>query len=153
MTLMVNDPAAQSGAENADVACVADLQHRAVPAEPAQLSVVRDQVATWAAGTGLPPARVQDLLLAVYEAMANAVVHAYPGGPGTFGLHATSRGDTVTVTVTDHGQWQPVPRSGLLGGRGLPLIHCLADQAAIETSDAGTTVSMTWTQPRLSPQG
>ncbi|MFJ7213569.1 ATP-binding protein [Amycolatopsis sp. NPDC098790] len=32
-----------------------------------------------------------------------------------------------------------------MGGRGLPLIHTLADHAVIETSAAGTTVAMTWT--------
>ncbi|SEF37163.1 Anti-sigma regulatory factor (Ser/Thr protein kinase) [Amycolatopsis pretoriensis] len=128
-----------------DTATAPDLLHEEVPAEPAQISPLRDLLAGWAAGTGLLPERVQDLLLAVYEAMANVVVHAYPSRLGTFTLHARHVGDAVTVTIRDTGQWQPVPRSTLLGGRGLPLIHTLADQALVETSIAGTTVTMTWT--------
>ncbi|WP_103349723.1 ATP-binding protein [Amycolatopsis sp. CA-128772] len=129
-----------------DTATAPDLLHEDVPAEPAQISPLRDLLAAWATGTGLIPERVQDLLLAVYEAMANVVLHAYPGRIGTFTLHARHVGDTVTVTIRDSGQWQPVPRSTLLGGRGLPLIHTLADQALVETSVAGTTVTMTWTR-------
>ncbi|MEU5259281.1 ATP-binding protein [Amycolatopsis sp. NPDC021455] len=60
------------------------------------------------------------LLRAVHEAMADVVVHAYPDRPGTSTLQA---GTAVTITIRDHDQWQPAPRSGLLGGRGLPLIH------------------------------
>ncbi|MEV5721861.1 ATP-binding protein [Amycolatopsis mediterranei] len=129
-----------------------DLQHEDVPAEAAQLGRLRDQLAGWAAGTGLPAGRVQDLLLAAYEAMANVVVHAYPGCIGTFTLHARQSSDSVIVTIRDHGQWHPLPRSGLLGGRGLPLIHTLADQALVETSAAGTTVTMTWTYDDRQPR-
>ncbi|MFB9686065.1 ATP-binding protein [Amycolatopsis plumensis] len=42
------------------------------------------------------------------------------------------------ATGTDHGD----AVGG--GGRGLPLIRELADEAAVETSAAGTTVTMTW---------
>ncbi|MDQ7810715.1 ATP-binding protein [Amycolatopsis sp. A133] len=131
------------------VAAVPGLQCRAVPADPGQLSALREDLAAWAARTSLPPPRAQDLLLAAYEAMANVIVHAYPGHAGTLTQHADNHADAVTVTVTDHGQWRPAPRPGLLGGgRGLPLIHALADHAAIETSAAGTTVTMTWTHDR-----
>ena len=66
---------------------------------------------------------------------------------GIFALHARRDGDTVTVAVADHGQWRPAAqRPTLLGGRGLPLIHTLADEAAVESSAAGTTVTMTWTR-------
>ncbi|WP_410644262.1 ATP-binding protein [Amycolatopsis sp. lyj-346] len=122
-------------------------------AEPAQLAPLRDQLAVWAAGTGLSAGRVQDLLLGVHEAMANVVVHAYADRGGTFGLHGRRTGDSVTVTVSDHGHWNPVARSSLWGGRGLPLIHALADRATIETSAAGTTtVTMTWTCESLRPR-
>ncbi|MEV6825646.1 ATP-binding protein [Amycolatopsis sp. NPDC051102] len=144
MTSAVDSPAD-------DTVLAPDLQHEDVPAEAAQLGQLRDQLAAWAAGIGLPPRRVQDLLLAVYEAMANVVVHAYPDRDGTFTLHACRTRGSVTITIRDHGQWQPVPRSGLLGGRGLPLIHTLADQALVETSVAGTTVTMTWTYDDQQP--
>ncbi|WIX76693.1 ATP-binding protein [Amycolatopsis carbonis] len=51
---------------------------------------------------------------------------------------------TVTVTVTDHGQWRPQPAPDPRRGRGLPLIHLLADHAEITPTDHGTTITMTW---------
>ncbi len=50
------------------------------------------------------------------------------------------------MTVADHGRWQPVARPGLLHGRGLPLIHTLADHATIDNETEGTTVTMTWSR-------
>jgi hypothetical protein len=58
--------------------------------------------------TVCPRERVQDLLPAVYEVMADVVFHSHPGRVGTLDL------------------------------------HMLADQAMIETSAAGTMVTMTW---------
>jgi anti-sigma regulatory factor (Ser/Thr protein kinase) len=49
--------------------------------------------------------QVDDLGLAAYEAMANVVDHAYDRPGGVFDLHACRSGDTVTVSVTDHGRW------------------------------------------------
>ncbi|WP_410586323.1 ATP-binding protein [Amycolatopsis sp. lyj-23] len=128
-----------------ETSLAADLQLQDVPAEAAQLGSLRDQLAAWAVGAGLSAGRIQDLLLAAYEAMANVVVHAYPGRIGTLTLHARRAGDAVIVIIRDRGQWQPVPRSSLLGGRGLPLIHTLADEALVETGGSGTTVTTTWT--------
>jgi len=127
-----------------DTSAAPDLQRQAVPAEPDQLNPLRDQLAAWAREACLTAERVGDVLLAVYEAMANVVVHAYPGRLGTFDLYARHAGSTVTVTIRDYGQWRPVPRPTVLGGRGLPMIRTLADRALIETGSAGTTVTMTW---------
>jgi anti-sigma regulatory factor (Ser/Thr protein kinase) len=122
----------------------ADLSYPAIPADPEQLILLRDEIAVWASRAGLRPEQVSDLQLAVYEAMANVVVHAYPEATGTLAVHARSRGETVTVTVVDHGQWQPAARPGLLHGRGLPLIRSLADRSVVNAGPAGTTVTMTW---------
>lgn len=124
---------------------VADLRCHSVPAMPEQVDQLRRQLATWAAEAGLPLGRTQDMMLAAYEAMANVVVHAYPDQPGTLDLDAIRHDDRITVTVTDRGQWQPAPVPGLLHGRGLPLIHTLADDAGFTTGPAGTVVEMTWT--------
>lgn len=69
-----------------------------------------------------------------------------PGRLGTFSLLARSRNQSLTVTVADHGRWQPVARPGLLHGRGLPLIHTLADHATIDNETEGTTVTTTWSR-------
>ncbi|MGW4057678.1 ATP-binding protein [Amycolatopsis sp. NPDC004747] len=144
-------PAGDSGDESipgsaASESDVSDLCHPAAPANPAQLALLRKEIAAWAARAGLRPDRIPELQLAVYEAMANVVVHAYPGQLGTFSLLARSRDQRLTVTVADHGRWQPAARHGVLHGRGLPLIHTLADHATIDKGTEGTSVTMTWSR-------
>ncbi|RSM35559.1 ATP-binding protein [Amycolatopsis balhimycina DSM 5908] len=146
-----NSPVGDSGNESisgpaARESDVSDLCHPTAPANPAQLALLREEIAAWAARAGLYPDRIPGLQLAVYEAMANVVVHAYPGQLGTFSLLARSHDQSLTVTVADHGRWQPAARPGLLHGRGLPLIHTLADHATIDNGTEGTTVTMTWSR-------
>ncbi|WP_410595638.1 ATP-binding protein [Amycolatopsis sp. lyj-23] len=108
------------------------------------LTQLRRQLIAWFGQAGLPAGRIQDLVLAVYEALANVVEHAYLGAPGTLDLHAHRHGSRVTVTVIDRGCWRPAAVPGLLRGRGLPLIHTLADESAFTTTPAGTVVEMSW---------
>src|ERR1700712_2652992 len=68
--------------------------------------------------------RYNDLLLAVYEALANAAEYAYVDAPrpGTVGLTAAYApdSDTLVVTVVDHGTWRPPSaiRTSDFRGRG-----------------------------------
>jgi serine/threonine-protein kinase RsbW len=99
--------------------------------------------------------RLNDLLLATYEALANAAEFAYLDAPtpGTMDLraHYDSGTSSLMVTISDRGKWrQPVgtsldsdPRVHLRG-RGIPLMHALADNATIHTSMAGTQVRLSW---------
>jgi serine/threonine-protein kinase RsbW len=142
--------------DRVDAGCdVADLHLAAVPAVATTLTAVRRALADWATGTPLRPEQVEAVCLASYEALANVVEHAYrPGRPGVLDVHAACRtqSGTVTVTVIDHGRWLPrTVGMNSLRGRGLPLIHGLADHADITTGAAGTTVRMTWTIPAQTP--
>ncbi|GLY42934.1 anti-sigma regulatory factor [Amycolatopsis sp. NBRC 101858] len=119
-----------------------DLRRDAVPADPGQLALLRDELAAWGMRAGLSTETSERVLLAAYEAMANVVVHAYGEETGVLDLRASSRGDLITVTVTDYGRWQAHARPGPLHGRGLPLIHTLADKAAFTTGPSGTEVAM-----------
>lgn len=137
----------------ASTACpVASLRCRHVAAEPRVLSDIRRQLATWAAGAGMRAEHVAAVTLAAYEAMANVAQHAYPHTTGHFDLDAVHRvlpnTATVTVIIRDHGRWAPPQeQSGILHGRGLPLIHALADQAVISTGESGTEIRMKWNLP------
>ncbi|WP_410596138.1 ATP-binding protein [Amycolatopsis sp. lyj-23] len=133
-----SDPDPALPAPVAGLACVG------VSATPPLLTQLRRQLLAWVGHAGLPVGRIQDVVLAVYEALANVVEHAYPGETGTLDLHARRNGSRITVTVTDRGSWRPAPAPGLLGGRGLPLIHTLADESAFTTTPAGTVVEMSW---------
>ncbi|WP_103349846.1 ATP-binding protein [Amycolatopsis sp. CA-128772] len=126
-----------------------DLRCPGVPADGAAVRALRERISRWALAAGLRPDQVLDVEIAVYEAMANVVVHAYPAtATGTFDVEAHACLEAVTITVTDRGQWQPVPRPVPLHGRGIPLIRKLADEACIDAGAAGTTVTMSWAMPR-----
>jgi serine/threonine-protein kinase RsbW len=129
---------------------IADLRCDAIPAIADQLLPLRHELARWAARTGLTADQTDGLILAVNEAMTNAVSHAYPHHPGTVDLHATHQPDqgAVRVTVRDRGRWRPEPVDpGPLHGRGLVLIRALAHDVRIEQAANGTSVHMTWLLP------
>jgi serine/threonine-protein kinase RsbW len=118
-----------------------------VPAATERLHQLRQALMAWARRVGLAAEAVSDLVLATYEAMANVVDHAYHDcSSGLLNLHA--RADrthrVVTVTVTDYGRWRPPQQGPTLRGRGLALIHGLAQYTEIRPGQDGTTVAMTY---------
>jgi serine/threonine-protein kinase RsbW len=124
--------------------------HVRVPADPGRLTGLRHALSEWAEQVGLPPADREALTLASYEAMANAVEHAYAGRlQGMIELTAVheSAAGRVVVTVTDYGSWRTPPGDVGTRGRGLTLIRGLTPDSAIMSSDRGTTVSMSWPLP------
>ncbi|WP_395310063.1 ATP-binding protein [Mycobacterium sp. AMU20-3851] len=94
--------------------------------------------------------KVSDVLLAVYEALANAAEFAYVGAeqPGLMHVHAAHNPDTsvLTVTVADEGRWRVKDENikNPARGRGIPLMRALSDRAVIDSSAAGTEVSLQW---------
>jgi serine/threonine-protein kinase RsbW len=100
--------------------------------------------------------RLNDVVLAVYEALANAAEFAYldSSGSATMDLQAAYdlESDTLTVTVSDQGRWhEPVPNPGgadsfQLRGRGIPLMRALADMATIDPTSGGTLVTLVWSK-------
>jgi anti-sigma regulatory factor (Ser/Thr protein kinase) len=100
----------------------------------------------------LDATKTSDMVLAVNEAMANAAEFAYPTRerPGTMHVQADydHSADTLKVTVTDRGSWRSTDAATreLKRGRGIPLMHTLADRATFDSSQAGTTVCLEWYQ-------
>lgn len=87
-----------------------------------------------------------DLRLAVTEACANVVVHAYAGQPpGRLDVLATLLDDELTVVVRDEGSGiEPHPDSPGLG-LGLPLIASLAESVQLGRDEQERTeVRMTF---------
>ena len=83
--------------------------------------------------------------LAVTEACANVVRHAYPGDPGILEVGACVGPRTVVIDVCDAGIGTGAGRAQAApgeGGLGLPLIGMLADQVEITPHDPGTSVRM-----------
>ncbi|MFJ1608682.1 anti-sigma factor RsbA family regulatory protein [Streptomyces sp. NPDC088253] len=91
---------------------------------------------------GLTGVRLQDLTLAVAELTTNSVRHG--GGSGTVRIWA--EGEQIACEVHDRGRLtDPLagrrpPARDQLGGRGLMLVHYVADLVRVHTAPEGTTV-------------
>lgn len=110
-------------------------------------SALRVALGEWLTGLEVSPERVYDVVLATYEALANAVEHAYSATsrPGTLDLHAQCVPATgwIEVTICDRGEWAVHPPDSTRG-RGVPLMHALADSTAVTSDHDGTVVRMVW---------
>lgn len=114
-------------------------------ATDAAVSALRSTTRAWTRLCALEEDVAEDIVLAVDEAVSNAVEHAYPGQVGAVHLELTRcpGGELLTV-VQDQGTWRPPPDAGFRG-RGLLLMERLADTASVLHTGAGTTVWMRWT--------
>ena len=125
---------------------------RTVPAVAENVAPVRHAVVALATSAGADDGVRTDLALAVGEACANVVVHAYP--PGDIGplivQASVAAGREIVVTVVDQGQGMtPRPDSPGLG-LGLPLIANLADRLEIQEGPdgVGTQLEMVFSLTR-----
>jgi serine/threonine-protein kinase RsbW len=123
-----------------------EFVHRSWPADPAQLSVIRRELSSWLAPLALTDDETADVVLAVDEAAANAVRHAYgPGKPGVVELTLWTEPGTLCVEVVDHGNWRPPadPRPAADtgdSGRGIPQMTTMADAVLIHYDARGSRV-------------
>jgi anti-sigma regulatory factor (Ser/Thr protein kinase) len=112
-----------------------------LPAEPHVLTSLRRTLRQWLERLGAGDVETYDVLVAVTEAAANAIEHAYGPVDAAFDVEAEASDDgEVTVVVRDQGRWRP-PR-GHNRGRGTLLMQELMDHFEVTTSDDGTVVQM-----------
>jgi anti-sigma regulatory factor (Ser/Thr protein kinase) len=130
-----------------DVAVVA-VQRAPVPAEldlapaadPRVLAEVRQALRRWLRSHGADDNETAEITLAVNEACANAIEHAYSPAPARFQLRGTCECDTVTVVVSDHGSWR-LPREDDRG-RGLKILESAMDSVDVDAAEGGTKITM-----------
>jgi anti-sigma regulatory factor (Ser/Thr protein kinase) len=118
-----------------------------LPARPENVAIVRQALAGMADAIGVDPALGADMKIAVTEACANAVVHAYGDGDGPLEIVMRTDGALLTVSVRDRGLgFKPLPAGDEHGplGFGLALIASLSDAFAITGGAGGTEVLMTF---------
>jgi anti-sigma regulatory factor (Ser/Thr protein kinase) len=118
---------------------------RSFPAELSALFGVRTFLRERAAAEQFGPALTDDLVLAVSEASANAVLHS---GSAMFRVSWLRERDRVVVEVSDDGEFKRRIPLGPpeLGGRGIALIIALLDEVSIREGNPeqpGTVVRMT----------
>ena len=135
------------GGASDDVAMVA-LQNERIPdrlslqfpARPEVLAEVRRALRRWLNEIGAPHDTVGPLTLAVGEACANAIEHAYAPTPAAFGLETSEDDGVVTLIVRDSGRWRR-PR-GHNRGRGMTIMEAAVDEVDVRQTDEGTEVVM-----------
>jgi GAF domain-containing protein/anti-sigma regulatory factor (Ser/Thr protein kinase) len=111
-----------------------------LPADRAGLRRTRDALDTWLGEVGAEADVRHDVLLAAWEACANAVEHAQGPATGTFGIRAERRGDLVRLEVSDTGRWRVPGGAAEERGLGLPLMRGLMDRVDVVHTSAGTVV-------------
>jgi serine/threonine-protein kinase RsbW len=112
-----------------------------LPSEPGSCALARRRLEPF-----LESVRVDlpAVLLAVTEAIANAVVHGYRDDRrGVVEVSATKDLDRITVVVTDRGVGMSPNPEGEGMGFGLPVIGAFADSFQVEpAAGGGTKVTM-----------
>lgn len=123
----------------------------ALPADAVSISVARAALRRWLADWSWPAGQLDDIVLAVNEAVSNAVEHAYldqaPGMVDIRGeIQATPPGQhRVTIIVRDHGRWRPPPIEDENRRRGIPIMQVCMDTVTIGAPDddsVGTRVAL-----------
>jgi anti-sigma regulatory factor (Ser/Thr protein kinase) len=113
---------------------------RSIEPDPGELAPTRRSLTYWLRAGGAAPERSRDIVLAIGEALANAVEHGH-NGRARVELDVRREGDQITATVQDRGSWadQVVDDTR---GRGLRIMEALADRVEVDRGDHGTKVSL-----------
>jgi anti-sigma regulatory factor (Ser/Thr protein kinase) len=123
--------------------------HRVWPARAGALTLIRGEVRRWLAPLEVTPDAEADLVLAVNEAAANVIDHAYraPGGQGVVEVFFWTEPGAVFIEVVDHGRWRPPdPHAGGLG-LGIEIMQRLAEAVLIHHDGRGTRVLLCHSLP------
>jgi anti-sigma regulatory factor (Ser/Thr protein kinase) len=112
-----------------------------LPTNPPVLAEVRRMLRRWLLARDVSEADIREIVLAVSEACANAIEHAYSPAPAEFEVTATASEDELRFVVRDEGAWRS-PR-GVNRGRGLNVVRAAMDDVEVRPSDTGTEVVMT----------
>jgi serine/threonine-protein kinase RsbW len=113
-----------------------------IRAEVEELQQLRHALGPWLDGHGAAPDVRTEITLAVHEAAANAVEHAYVRVPGELVVRAREDDGCVVVVVEDAGEWRAPSRTDQRG-RGLALMHGLMDDVEIAAAGSGSGTRVT----------
>jgi serine phosphatase RsbU (regulator of sigma subunit)/anti-sigma regulatory factor (Ser/Thr protein kinase) len=111
-----------------------------IPAEPRQLATIRQLVRRWVEANHGTDDDCAAFAIAVSEACANAIEHAYGPRHAMIEVLAALVDGEATVSIRDRGAWRE-PRRGNRG-RGIPIMREFMDDVSIERAEHGTTVHL-----------
>jgi serine/threonine-protein kinase RsbW len=115
-------------------------------AVPAAASLVRERLRGWLGALGWGEADLDDVVLAVHEAVTNSIEHGYAGAePGEVEVVGARLVEGAVqrarFTVRDDGRWRP-PRDPGYRGRGVTVMRGCMAEVTIRPGDGGTEVEM-----------
>jgi serine phosphatase RsbU (regulator of sigma subunit)/anti-sigma regulatory factor (Ser/Thr protein kinase) len=105
------------------------------------MDIVRDALRAWLVGVDVDRSEGEDVVLAAWEACANAIEHAVEPQIDLVTVTATLDDGCIRVVVSDSGRWAP-PSTRENRGLGLRLIESLMTSVDVDESDSGTTVTL-----------
>jgi len=139
-----------------------DALSESYPALPESVPIARRALTAVAVAAGAAGERLEEIRLAISEAMTNAVVHAYRNGAaGRFHVTAAVASGELWVLIGDDGRGMHAWNDSNGLGIGLGLISGLSDDFMIATrASGGTEVQMRFdlkktgmASPVISPEG
>jgi anti-sigma regulatory factor (Ser/Thr protein kinase) len=105
------------------------------------LAGARGEVRQCLRSRGLEAAVVDDAVLAVGEALSNAIEHSGPFDSASVDVTVRLGDDWLSIVVADHGVWRDRP-SRPDGGRGLGIMRAVMDDVRVEAGPEGTRVHL-----------
>ncbi len=126
----------------------------AIPAAFSEMAPARRRLAGWLASLVPDPVQAGRVMLCAGEALANAIEHGSDrDAEHVVTIEGFAAAGQVAVTVSDSSHWaKDTATSRAAGrGRGLTLIHGLADQVQITRAARGTRVTITFRLNRSHP--
>jgi len=129
-----------------------------MPSDPRFLAVVRAAVGELGSAYGLPDEDCRGIMLAVDEALANVIRHAYGGAcDGAIEIRCEARKDRLEFTLLDQGKapdparLKPHPLDDTaLGGRGTHIIRAMMDEVCYERVPRGNQLRLSKKVPAAS---
>ena len=112
----------------------------ALETRPAVLAGLRRAVGRWLSAHGVSDEQVFDVALAVSEASANAIEHAYGPIDASFEVDCVISEREVVIEVSDDGTWRPLGQRER--GRGLDIMSKLMDELQVSRTETGTRVRL-----------
>lgn len=124
-----------------------DVISMVLMADPVSLSVVRERFNRWLRALHWPGREIDDVVMAVNEAVTSAVEHTHPAAMGAEVRVAARQyaepdgGRRVLVAVAGGEHWTPEPDG--FEGPGLLMIHACMDAIEVSREADGTTMLLT----------
>jgi anti-sigma regulatory factor (Ser/Thr protein kinase) len=110
------------------------------PASPETLPAMRPLLRRWLSRWGAAEDEIYDIIVAVQEASANAVEHAYAPGTATYDVSADCVDGVISFVISDRGSWRE-PR-GTHRGRGISMMRALMETVEVTQDEEGTRVEL-----------